>query len=213
MINQFPTCDRVFEGISDYPFVYVAKFERLEIPSGIVFPDYSHTIYVGPNYECNNPRPSQEVLNFFKGNKQVEEFEHEGYTWHRRGKWDSGYYHRSRNDAKDVILAQLNPYFDTLDGLVGQEVPTAQVLPSFGETRHGYCRIPETSYDLTLEVLDGEWGTQMLKQNNLSVSNLETSQPTRKLTFVITQSDGGSISEVHFLASVGGLAYEGRVHK
>ncbi len=96
---------------------------------------------------------------------------------------------------------------------MGQEVPTEQVLPSFGETRHGDCRIPETSYNLNLKGLDGEWGAPILEQNNLPVPNLETSQPTRKLAFVVTQSGGGSISEVHFLATVGGLAYEGRIHK
>lgn len=214
MTDRCQACDRKFERISDYPLVYVAKFERLDIPSGIVFPDYNPTAYVGPKSEFKNPRPPQEVLNFFKENKRAEEFEHEGCTWHREGKWDSGYYHRSRNYVKEVILAQLNPYFDTLKKLVGQEVPTTQVLPHFGFeiTRDRYWTIiPETLYSLNLERLDEKGGSHMLLQKNLPVPNLETSQPTRKLAFVITGPGGGS--EANLWASVGGLAYEGRVHK
>ena len=213
LIYKCSTCDRIFERISEYPLVYLAKFERLDIPSGIIFPDRSKLLYASPESDLNYPRTSKRVLDFFKDNKRAEEFEHEGYTWHREGKWNSGYYYRSKNDTRDLILAQLNPYFDTLDGLVGQEVPTAQVLPSFGETRHGYCRIPETSYDLILEELDVGGGEEMLKQNNLTIPNLETSQPTRKLAFVITESGGGRISLVDFLASVVGLAYLGMVCK
>ena len=213
MEHKCPTCERTFEGISDYPLVYVAKFERLNIPSGVVLPDHSPEIYVGPNSKCGNERPPQEVLDFFKGHKRAENFEHEGYTWHRQGNWDSGSYYRSRKDANEFIVAQLAPYFDTLEGLVGKEVPRTEVLPKFGDVRYGHCRIPDTSYDLNLQELDGGWGRQMLEQEKLQVPDLKTTQPTRKLAFVITQSDGGSISVVHFLATVGGLAYEGRVRK
>jgi len=258
MEHKCPTCDREFSGISDYPAVYVAKFQRLDIPPGITFPSRDYEIYVGPKSKCGNPRPPGEVLNFFRDNKNEKEMIFNGATWFLESRykeprlgewkvlikesigarmmsllkislggrnnnwgierekgedWEIGYYQNFRKDAKDFISFELNPYFETLECLVGKEIPTEQVLPSFSEPRHGYSRIPNTIYNLTLQELDSERGLQMLKQDNLSIPDLETVQPTRKLAFVITQCGGGSISKIHFLASVGGLAYEGRLKK
>ena len=211
-MHKCPSCDREFERIFDYPLVHVVKFERLPISSELVLPDFGYEIFVGPDSRCGNRRPPQEVLDFFKANKKEEEFEHKGYTWYKQGDWNFANYRKGIKNAKDIIMAQINPYFENLEKLVGKEVSTKQILPSFGKTRDDYCRIPDTRYDLTLEE-SSDSGFQMLTQNNLPVPNLETAQPTEKLAFCITKSNGGSISEVHFLATLGGLAYEGRTRK
>jgi hypothetical protein len=127
--------------------------------------------------------------------------------------WEIGTYSRVRKDATKLILAKLAPYFDTLESLVGKEVPVSQVLPPFGKTRHGYCEIPDTAYSLTLTELDNPQELKMLQDNKLSIPVLETQQPTKKLAFVLTTCDGGTMSFVDFVASVAGLAYEGRIKK
>ena len=146
MEHTCPTCEREFKGISDYPLVYIAKLERVDLRAGAVFEDYIP----------------------------------------------------ARKDVTNIILQQLSSYFDTLEGLVGKEVPTKQALPAFDKIRYGQYRIPSTSYDLALHGLDDEWGSQMLTQEGLYVPSLETSHPSRKLAFVIAQSGVGSMSQVHF---------------
>ena len=76
-----PTCDREFEGVSDYPLVFVSKFVRATIPEITSFQIRDNTIYVGPKSECGNPRPPKEVLEYFKENQAERKFQHDGWDW------------------------------------------------------------------------------------------------------------------------------------
>lgn len=207
-----PACAREFKGISDYPLVYIVKFERVKIPSGLVLPDNNHEMYVDPGSPGCNKRPPEEVIDFFKSNSESSDFDFKDCIWRRKESLHTQYYAMQKKNVIDFIVKQLCPYFDTLDSLVGKEMPTAEVLPRLNIVSHGHYRIPDTTYDLHLHELVGH-GEDMLRQDNVVVPNLETSHPARKLAFVIGHSDIGSTSGSSYVATLAGLAYCGRVRK
>ena len=86
--------------------------------------------------------------------------------------------------------------------------------------REGYYKIPGTdNYDLTLIELGDDTGMPMLKHIPLPIPSFETPEPTRKLAFVINRFGQEEmieltlINKTPFLATVGGLAYQGRLKK
>ncbi len=80
-MEKCPTCERKLVRLEDFPLVYVSGFERLEFPSGLEFPYQDYTIFVGPKVEAGNEKPPQEVLNFFRDNREAHCFEHQGWNW------------------------------------------------------------------------------------------------------------------------------------
>jgi len=81
-MERCPTCEREFKGIQDFPLVYVAKFERLEIPPDVKFPDVDSGCYVGPESDAtDNKRPPKQVVEFFENNGQAKECEYDGWVW------------------------------------------------------------------------------------------------------------------------------------
>ena len=213
MEHECPSCGREFKEIYDYPLVFVKQVRRIEVPKTLVLPDFDHMIYVGSQRKCGNDKPPQEVEAYFKENKKAKEFEYGGCTWRLEGKPESGSYYRSRKNVKDVIVARLTPYFDKLESLVGKEVLTAEVLLGPEDSQLGSHGIANTNYYLDTQDLDHDWTERYMLERNLQIPNLTTQKGTRRVAFMIAQSDGGSISEVHHFAVVGGLAYEGRLKK
>ncbi len=100
-----------------------------------------------------------------------------------------------------MIIARLNPYLDSLEGLVGREVPKAELLRQF--PRDGYFRfafnIPDTVYKL---MFDEKGKTPA----GLRVAELQLMGEGPNLG-----SAGGPT--IQGLAKVGHLEYEGRTKK
>lgn len=241
-MHKCPTCDRAFNSFSDYPLVYVAKVERIPLTlqeQSIIIND--STIYVGPKSECGNPRPPQEVLEFFKNHPDNQTFEFNKSKWTFEGppnryiepksslirkvfrmppeiieSWQVGRYSRTQKGsfATETIAKYADAYLNHLESLVGKEVPSLEVLPRFEDERykgHKSSNIPGSQYNVFLEALDAEFVIPMLKQNSLPIPALETEKPSRKVAICLTTSGGGSISVIEFLATLGGFAYEGRL--
>tara|TARA_Y100000310_G_C20421989_1_gene687112 strand:- start:113 stop:721 length:609 start_codon:yes stop_codon:yes gene_type:complete len=201
MVDECPTCEREFQKLDDYPLIYVASFDRSDIPADLKFPFYDWTVFVGPNSEAGNERPPEAVLDFFKGNKKAEEFEYQGWKWTKQGKWDRGSYHRENLDQREIIVASLNPYLDNLEGLVGKEVPRAELLPQF--PKDGYFSysfgIPDTAYQLM-------FSEEGKNPAGLRIAELHIMGEGPNLG-----SAGGPT--IQSLAQVGKLGYEGRVRQ
>ncbi|MBS3086897.1 hypothetical protein J4422_04310 [Candidatus Pacearchaeota archaeon] len=199
--DKCPTCEREFQGLQDYPLIYVAKFERVEIPTDLVLPFYDAAIFVGPNSDAVNKRPPQEVLEFFKKNEREKGYVHNGWKWSLKGKWDIGNYHREQPDQRPIVVAKLNPYLETLDSLVGKEVEKSQLLPNF--EREGYFRyafnIPDTAYQLMFY-------EQEKTPVGLRIAELKLMGEGPNLG-----SAGGPT--IQALAKIGHLEYEGRIRK
>ena len=201
MTDKCPTCEREFQSLEDCPLIYVSIFNRGSIPTDLKFPFYDWTIFVGPNSEACNERPPAEVLKFFKSNKKAKEFGYDGWKWTLEGKWENGHYHRENPDQKEIIVARLNPYLDSLDSLVGREVPKADLLPQFpgdGCFRYAFG-IPDTAYQLMFD----EQGKTLA---GLRIAELQLMGEGPNLG-----SAGGPT--IQSLAKVGHLEYEGRVRK
>ena len=164
MIDECPTCARQFKNLEDYPFIYLKKFERLEIPNGLVFPYKDYDIYVDDISNLTNDRVPIEVKEFFKNNQNAKDFEFDDWNWNL-SKGKENCYRRSQNDQRPIILKHLNNYFDTMERYIKKEVPTAHFLPPF--SRNDYFKfafdILETNYQFNisenkdgLEKIDGK---------------------------------------------------------
>jgi hypothetical protein len=199
MTDKCPTCEREFQSLDDYPLIYVASFNRESIPADLKFPFYDWTIFVGPNSELSNKRPPAEILEFFKNKRKAKKFEYNGWKWTLEGKWENGKYLRENPDQRETIVAGLNPYLDSLDGLVGREVPKAELLPQF--PRDGYFRhafnIPDTAYQL------------MFHEQGKTPAGLRIAE----LYLMDEGPNLGGGPTIHCLTKVGHLEYEGRVRK
>jgi hypothetical protein len=242
-MDSCPSCNRTFERVLDYPRIYIAKIERLPIPPEINFLAEDWVIFAGPKSKYFGRKPPKPVLEFFRDNPKAQEYEYEGWVWtfdtefseswrtrislsekvkqffgvpiKAPEAWEVGHYRRSEkcSFSTPTIMKHVSPYLDHLETLVGKEVPSTEILPKFNRPAYYYCRIPETHYDLSLEELSNDYMVETLTQKKLQVPKLETERPSRKIAFCITESSGGSISIVHYLAVLGGMAYEGRLSK
>ena len=201
MIDQCPTCERQFQELDDYPLIYVVSFNRRGIPVDLKFPFYDFTLFIGPNSEASNEKPPKAVLDFFKGNKQAEKFEYKGWKWTKQGNWDTGIYKRKNLDQREIIVASLNPYLDSLEGFVGKEVLRSELLPQFPRDR--YFRysfgIPNTAYQL------------MFSEKGKTPAGLRIAELHLMGKGPNLGSAGGPT--IRSLAQVGKLGYEGRVRQ
>ena len=131
------------------PLVYVVKVKRKEISPRLVFPYFDQLLFVGAEKNSDNPKPPQEVVDFYQDKTHTGGFELDGWVWDL---FDSKqqYYHRHQRDQKVIIRTQVNPYLDTLESFVGKEVARAQLVPPF--EHGGYFKfafkIPQTAYHL-----------------------------------------------------------------
>jgi len=199
MVDKCPSCEREFKYLEDYPLIYVASFERGSIPSDLEFSSKDYTVFAGPISELCNDRPPAGVLKFFKDNVQAKEFKYNHWKWTLDGEWDNGRYRREIPDQREIIVAGLNPYLDSLDGLVGREVPTSELLPQFPREpsfNHAFC-IPDTTYLL------------LFHEGGRTPAGLRVAA----LQLIDSHLDGSVLPEIHILAKVGHLEYEGRVRK
>lgn len=152
MRDKCPCCEREFLCLEDYPVINIISFEKINIPTSLLNQEY--IIYVGPKSKANNEKAPAEVLAFFKLNHEAKEFEHQGWHWTLEKdnlKEDCYLRHRYENfDQRDIIIAKLNPYLDSLEKLIGKEVLKEELLPQFEKDRcfkFAY-NIPETEYKL-----------------------------------------------------------------
>ncbi|MEK6850793.1 MAG: hypothetical protein AABX85_04415 [Nanoarchaeota archaeon] len=81
MEHTCPTCDRKFEGISDYPIVFVAKVVKSPLSSTATYLNADNTIFVGPRSKLENQRPPREVLDFFKTHPKANKYESQEWIW------------------------------------------------------------------------------------------------------------------------------------
>ncbi len=221
-MDNCPSCLRAFEGIADFPRIKVDKVERWELPSDVKFPTQDREIYAGPKSGLGNPRPPQEVLDYFRNNSGAKNFTHQGWIWAKEENWsakkgdtpsgDVAHYRRSMDDARELILEHLNPYLEGLEKLVGKEVDVGAVFPTFSEGSYSNFLIPETGYTLSLDELD-EYRQSYYEQEGLRLPSVDKSKNLRYALLAITHSSGGSISVVHYLGVIGAIAYEGKLAK
>jgi hypothetical protein len=196
--DKCPTCDRAFQGLEDYPFIYLARFKRVEIPLDISLPFYDRTVFVGPNSDVMNERPPREVSDFFREHNLEECFVYDGWKWSLRGEWDIGKYRREL-DQRSIIISRLNPYFDTLDRFVGKNVETSRLFPPFERDDYSceLFNIPDTDYFLRFD------------EGRKTSSGLRVAT----LKLIGESSDMQSDLSMGSLAEVGRLEYEGRLRK
>ncbi len=200
MVDKCPTCERDFKGIEDYPLAYVAKFERIEIPADLVLPFYDGSLFVGPDSDLRRERPPRKVLHFFKNNATQKSYICNRWKWSLRGPWNTGHYQRVQQDQKPIVVAKLDPYLETLESLVGEEVDKSQLLPNFkrdGGFKYAF-NIPNTAYKLMFDEQERTpAGSRIAELQLMGAGNMG--------------SAFGPI--IRRLARVGRLEYEGRIWK
>ncbi len=189
--------------IEDFSRVYVERFVRDPIPESLTFPNRDYMIFVGPYSDLRNSRPPKEVITHFKRDVCAP-FEYEGWKWELDGNWREGFYTRSQDSARDIVLSHVDPYLDTLESLVGKEVLVTEVLPIFSQGRKGSYRIPGTIYSLTLDDED------IASRANLALSVGEQSAEKHRLLVQITSSGEKLHVGNIVIANAAGLDYSAR---
>lgn len=148
-MDKCPHCEREFKGFRDYPLIYIAKFERIALPSDLKIPlDNEEGFHSYQTGEGRTKAP-QEVVDFFKIPANAKkEFAFGNFRWKK--KWnirDYSQYTRSSDDIMWLVLEKINPYFENLERLVGKEVEPKDIFPPFSVcTRYGGFRfgVPDT---------------------------------------------------------------------
>ena len=199
-MENCPTCERELKRIEDYPLVYIVKVKRKEISPRLVFPYFDQTVFVDAEKNSSNPKPPQEVVDFYQDKTHTSKFELNGWVW-RLANREQQYYQRQQRDQKEIICTQVNPYLDTLESFVGKEVARAEFIPPF---EHGGCfkfafEIPQTAYHL------------------LFLEDTKSKGSTRTVNLVI-YGEGENVEEyggptLRNLATIAKIEYEGKLRK
>ena len=222
-MDRCPSCERPFEKMQDFPLIYMVKFQRLEIPDGLVFPNADDIVFLGPEYKSKDRTPPTQVLNYFRDNPKGTKFEHEGWTWRKQPetKWSNCYYSREEVNIKDKLLSQLNPYLEKLEQRVSLEIKVIDVLPELravGITTDssGAFIIPETKYALKLD--EQAYGKRQqddkqAQQDGLLFPDLETERCSRKVIISLLCGNKEKNGFNKPMANIAGFAYEGRIHR
>jgi hypothetical protein len=213
-MDKCPTCERKFEAYEDFPLIYIHDFKRIEIPIEAKLWFNDREIYAESNDEISNPAPPPEVMAYFKKHPKKETYDHEGWIWRLDNTSHDRYmeFRRHNKDAKKMILEQLNPWFDSLEKLVGTEVIPDNILPIFAEKELNGTEIPETQYildysDYSKEDLEDPKMVFKLDRTLLKNEN------QRLLRFYVAFWGGGSLRACHVMQNVAYLIYEGKLRK
>ena len=191
-MDKCQSCNREFKKIRDYPLVYVARFERIDIPKNLQFPiERSGPDYVEPDSPYSNPRAPEAVLDYFKKNSEEKTLEYDGWTWNRKeNSFGLVYYTRSTNDARNLILSYINPYLNKLEELIGQEVLSSKALPKFSQNKNNennLFEIPETHYYLRVEEVDEQDKDFLSRRGFVFLPDLISEQGKRKAILEIIE--------------------------
>ncbi|MBI4153731.1 hypothetical protein HY501_00180, partial [Candidatus Woesearchaeota archaeon] len=71
MADQCPACEREFRCLEDYPLIYIATFNKGDIPAELEFPFLDPTTFVEPSSKFCNEKVPAKVLGLFKKNKEA----------------------------------------------------------------------------------------------------------------------------------------------
>src|SRR3989344_1668610 len=140
-------CRRGLECLFDFPVVKVTGFKRIQVHTDLVLPRDRGVIFVDPDnksIKSINWEVPKEVKALFDDDTVVKEqklsdfmtvdlVNFEGYQWGRQrfGKGGESLYHRAKilPGGGDLIRPVVEPFLSKLEGLVGQEIATADLKP------------------------------------------------------------------------------------
>ncbi len=195
MTQECPCCEREFERLEHFPRILLVNFERVKIPKDKKFPYLEERVFFEekfveeePSYKHNNNKLPPEIEKKFKRYPHKLSIMHKGYIWLKTASpfdkicegqpWARSYnkhagcvnkYIRTELDQKKRILDSLNPYFESLEELIGQEVKRASFLPSFKKnlSHKNNFYIPNANYCLQLYESSkvSEHGIRIVKLN------------------------------------------------
>ncbi len=209
MVNQCPTCDRKFEGIRDFPLVYVMEVSIIkpdQIPKAIPH-WYTEDLLEKKSRDWNREIVPAEVLTHFKTHpdedtlvhsddfiyqrpyEDTKEFREVSGDGRQKQLKDPKFWKRRQNYAPAIkkIMEEnqsVKQYFEGLEQVVGQEVPTSRLLPNWEQYGH-----------LTLGLNESK---QRTNEYRVSEINLFGDGP---------RGDG-----LRQILQVGQIKYEGRIH-
>lgn len=141
--DRCPSCERDFTSLYDYPTIYVAGFERTEIPVDLKIPgrvgDYVATLFVHPDSVLMNPKIPKRVVELFQHPKIVEDprseyVDYKGWEWIRLWKWpqiplEESYFVLTKKNVRNIVDFRVNRFLASLDILLGKEVPARLLQP------------------------------------------------------------------------------------
>lgn len=201
-MDKCPTCDRQFERFEDYPIIYLAKFQKIEVPE-FVGSSFSDLHPEKKSKRSGNQPIPKEVFKLFQGSgKKIisysgriyerldeDELHSEGMTWYQ-----------SAQDITEIVkraiaLPEVQDSLSALESLVGKEVLTKTILalPAFSKK----LRIEDCD-DISLACYGcGE------VENELRVAKISLDGAW----------NGGSISSAGISQDLAQIYYEGRIRK
>ncbi|MBW3016402.1 hypothetical protein KY309_02220 [Candidatus Woesearchaeota archaeon] len=142
--------------LEDYSLVFLKSVETLGIPKSVSFRYEDPNVYVGPRSDSVvHKRPPDEVVIFFRADKDQSFFEHAGSFWFLHGYADNGFYTRTICQ-RCLVADKITPYVEKLVGFANKEVLVKDVLPPFERTPNFPAfDIPDTGFKLVLSESKG----------------------------------------------------------
>ena len=221
-MDNCPACERRFEGINDFPIVYITSVSIIkpqDVPKAV--PNWYHEDMLEKETEGWNRKivPSQ-VLNFFKRSPDKDELVHSEFVYTRP--WEDQkenrglpakalnrpkFWHTSFNFAPFIkkLMTEntsVKQYFSTLDELVGHEVQTLRVIPSWQYySHHQVYTIPDSGAGLMLQLSESK---EKPSDNRVTELHIHCQGPNAG------RAGGAS---THELLKIGEIQYEGRIRK
>ncbi len=200
-MDKCPSCDRSFEGLRDFPLVYISSFRRIVVPSLI---GSSHC-KLHPETKSaalgNLPIPGA-VLELFResGRKAIS---YEGMVYRRDNVKSSDgmtWYERSE-DVTEIVrealkIPEITGTLSDIEKLfVGKESNTKNILSLSGFA--GRFRVRDYA-DLQLAIYDTRARKEGLREANICLNG---------------GWGGGSVSSASISVDLAELVYEGRVRR
>jgi hypothetical protein len=200
MINKCPTCERDFERLEHYPIIYIADFNRVEVPEliGDSFGDLHPE--TKSKQSMNEPLPKAVRKLFQETRKDALSYEGVLYQKMECLSHDGLVWYQSSRDITELVKGavarpQIQETLSALEGYVGQEVLTRKLLalPAFrGGIKSG------DYYDLSLSFYDAGQTESGLRICRINLNG---------------GWSGGSISCASLSQDLAEMNYEGRIHK
>lgn len=224
MVYQCPTCDRRFEEIRDFPLVYVIGVSIIkpdEIPKAIS-QWYEEDLLEKRKRGWNREIVPADVLTYFNTHPDEDELVHSDNFIYKRPLEDTKefrkicgdrtppsshpkFWRRSHNYAPTIrkLMEEnqsVKQYFEALEQVVGQEIPTSRLLPNW--EHDGYFRVYQIPNADGLALNLNESGKRT-NGHRVSEINLFDKGPN------MGSAGGPTLSKI---LQVGHIKYAGRVH-
>lgn len=161
-MDNCPTCLREFRDLEDYPYIYIAGFDRGKLPELVTgFPisiPYHESHETKAVARSGNPVLPEGILNLFQETGK-DTVIHEGIVW-KKDDWGGEPMYSPFNDlTPGVRQAYENPeiqrYLESLESYVGRDVRTRDILPTWerGERFRAFW-LPNQQYSVKFHEKD-----------------------------------------------------------